>query len=476
MPELSLPAAFVDDVDVPISSADMGMFRDTAIMLDGLCYRRMNAFHSNGPQFHGPAADWHTAGDFRVWWGGLRLTTGMTTLTIEGSTAVRLDIYLNGALNTFQAAAAPFTKAITLGLFNDGDILLIEIITNGNASQTAKIILYDVYGSPVVTASTWTGVPTFAGTYNAARFNQLRDAAQYIFDRVCAIPIPPAMAHIYDQATHKVETHKLFHGSVGRYASNEVLRVTGFAFFQNTIEHYEIWYGGNLVVNSDPYGFGQVIAFSHPIVLTHTLGTRAEVEIRAVVTDATISDPVPSYKSYYTFVAIRSEADGSGYASAAPPTVFTAGESITAATLNSRLNTIATMLSAAKARLDARPELWNRARAARRVFAIDDTQVIRNMKRHCMQFIRQGDTLIVRGKGMKIGYGALTIDPPGEENGVPKPVDYTKFSFAVETSIGVNEKVTTEILRLDNLEGLELDMIYYIWGNPLEGAWEYISS
>lgn len=476
MATLDLPGLFVDDVDVPFSASDAGnTFRDIAIMLDGLCYRRMAATHSNGPQFNGPAAQWHTAGDFRVAWFGLRLTTGMTTLTVQGSTAVQLDIYLNGTFNSSQAAASPFSKAITLGAFTDGDVLLIEIRTNGNASQTSKVVIYDVYGSPVVTSSSWPGVPTFAGTFNAARFNQLRDAAQYIWDRVCAIPIPPGMAHIYDPATHKVETHYLFNGTVGRYASNEILRVTGTIFCQTTAEHYEIYYNGSLSVTSSTYTFGQSASFSHPIALTHTLGTRAEVEIRAVVTDATISDPVPSYKSYYTFIMIRSEADSSGYASASPPTAWTAEESISQATMNSRLNTIATMLSDAKARLDARTELWNRARAARRVFAADDTQVTRNMKRHAMLFQRQGDTLIVRGKGIKIGYGALTVDPPGEENGVPKPVDYAKFHWATEVSVGGDDKVTTEEIRLDGLQGLEPSMLYYVFGPVVEFAAEYIS-
>jgi hypothetical protein len=386
---------------------------------------------------------------------------------------VRLDFYINGVFNTFQAISAGFAKNITLGAFTDGDVLLLEIKTNGNVSQTAKIIIYDVYVGPIVVSSSYAGTPSFSGTYSATLLNQLRTDAQNLYDRINAVPIPPLVANTMTQATHKVETLEMFAGSVGRYETSEILRVVGQIYCQNTAEHVEIFYAGGLVYTSPTYTVGQSATFSFPYAMTHTLGTRAEVIINAVVTSTPALNP-PQNASIYSFLAMRSEALTAGYPVATPPTAFTAEESISAATLNSRLNAIATMLSTVKTRLDTRTDLWNRARACRRVPAIDDTQVTRNMKRHSCLFQRQGDVLVVRGKGVKIGYGAITVTPPGEN----EAINYSKYTFANEQSVGSgdSDKITTETVYLDSLPGLYPGMLYYVYGGPvLEGAWEFLS-
>ncbi len=477
MATLDLPAVYVQDVGVPIGAADLAMLRDIAVTLDGLTYRWMNVTNSSGPQFNGDAADWHSGGDYRQSWWGLRFTTGMTSLVIKGMCATQIDIYLDGVLNTTQATSASYTKTITLTGYTDGDIILIEILTNGNplptpgstAAYTGKYVIWEMYGTPVVTSSSWPGVPTFAGTYSAALMNQLRDAAQYIWDRVAAIPILPNLAHIYSPTTHKQETHKVFHGGVGRYTSSDVFAINGAIFCKNLVEHYEIYIGGAIAYTSADYTFGDSAAFVHFLSLSHTLGTRVEVEFRDVVTSSP-NNP-PENQSLYI---IDIMANGATYASAAPPTVPTAASSVSQATRDTYLNAISTMLSNAKARLDARPEQWNRAQACRRVYANDDTQAARNYRRHCAIFKRQGDTLIVRGKAVKIGWGIFSVDDPGEEDGVPKPVDYKKFKFANEVSIGVDaNKVETNVVPLDSLQGLEKDMFYYVWADPSAGSYEY---
>ena len=427
--------------------------------LDGLTAgRRMSATCSTGPQQTSFASTVHPHdADYRMSWWGLRFTTGMTTLTIKGECAHQLDIYLNGVLNTTQAASASFTKNITLSGYTDGDIILIDIYTNGNVLSTARYVIWEMYGAPVVTAATWPGVPSFSGTYNAARFNQIIDAATYIWERVTAIPILPFVSAIYADATHKVETHIMFTGAVGRYytgAGGEIVRVIGYVKGGNTAEHYEVYYNGSLAYTSATFTVNEVVSIYVPLTLSHTAGTRAAVEVFAVVTDASNQDGHNTQNSLYTLQMIRSEASASGYATAAPPTAFTAEESISAATLNSRLNAIATMLSNAKARLDARPEQWNRAQAFRRVYAADEHHILRNHKRHAAVLQRQGDTLIVRGKGIKVGWGALTVDPPGETNGTPNPVDYGKFHWANEVSVGADAKVETKSNSFGYLRGV----------------------
>src|SRR5574339_634265 len=101
MASLDLPGAFVSDVNIPLSAADLNMLREAAIVLDGLTYRRLNACCSNGAQTSdGNTAIFHSRGDYRQSWWGLYFRTGMTTLTIEGKNDYQLDFYLNGVFNS----------------------------------------------------------------------------------------------------------------------------------------------------------------------------------------------------------------------------------------------------------------------------------------------------------------------------------------------------------------------------------------
>lgn len=480
MPTLDLPGLWIDDVSVPLSAADLNMYRDACVLLDGLTFRKMPATCSSGAQTAGDAADWHSRGEFRQsWWGGL-YKTGMDTLTIEGETdAHDLDVYLNGVFEVTITGGSTFTEDIDISTgYSDGDVIVVELITNGNPTTapggyTPLYRIDDIYMSPIVVTAVWSGVPTFAGTYNAARLNQLSDACQYIWECVTAIPILPLLGGFMIPASHRQETIRLWDGSIGRYASNEILRVVGTANIRTNAEHYEIDVDGVTAVTSATYNEGDDVAISHPIALSHTLGTRVPVRIRAVI-ENDVYGRFPSIFSSYSFIAIRSEADSAGYATQTPPTAFTAEESISAATLNSRLNALSTMLSTAKARLDARPEVWNRARLMRRVYAKDDTQVARNFKRYSADFIRQGDRLIVRGKGVKVAWGAPTFKPPAKEN---EPINYADFTWAREESVGGQEdKIETSIVYLDSLEGLEIGMRYHVFGSgAIEYAAEYLT-
>lgn len=476
MPVLTLPGPFVDDVDVPLSAADLNQIREACIILDGLTFRRLMATSSSGAQTHGDAADWHSRGDFRhSWWGGF-YRTGVTTLSIEGVCATALDFFVNGVYDSSQVAApAGFTKNITLAAMDDGDEVLLEVRTNGNSTTFAGYsTLYridDVYLSPVVVTSAWGGVPTFTTTYNAARLNQLLDAAQYIWDCVTAVPNIPLLGGFMVRSTHRMETLRLFAGSVARYASNEILRVVGVLNCRVNQEHYEIEYGGT-TYTSATYTAGDNITFSHPLAMSHTLGTRIPIYIKSVNEDTTYN-PFPTVYSSYTFIAIRSEADSAGYATQTPPTAFAADTSLVDATLTSRLNSLATMLSTAKARLDARPELWNRLRLMRRVYAKDDVQIERNRRMYAAAFVRAGDRLLVRGKGVKVAYGAITFDPPEKEG---EPINYQKFNWAVEQGVGAQEdKIETSTIYLDNLAGLEYGMRYFVFAaGAVEVALEYL--
>jgi hypothetical protein len=475
---ISLPSTFYDDLDVPLSTALLNQLRAAVIRLDGLCSgRRHPVTPSSGSQNTGDAAEWHSRGDFRQSWWALRYRAGMDTLVISGECDHDLDFYINGVFDSTQAASAGFAASIDISTgYADGDIILLEIKTNGNPTgpgttgYTPLYLIKTVWADPIDVLSAWPGVPTFAGTYDADRLNQLTDAAQYLWERVTACPIPPHVANIFIPSTHKVETTRVFDGAVARFQSAESLFIYGQVYCQNVAEYLEVYIDGVLEYTSPTYTLNQSAIVTANIALTHTIGSFVRVAIQAVVTDAS-NQTAPTLNSRYSFQTIRTQAT-TAYATAAPPAELTAGTSMSVAALNTWLNALSTMLDDAKAALDASPELWERNYAMRRVFAKDDHQVSRNLKRHSSLFQRQGDTLIVRGKGVKVAWGAITVKPPGED----QPVNYSDFSFANEMSVGADDKVQTSIIPLSTLAGLEPGMVYYVYGaGALEFAAEYIT-
>jgi hypothetical protein len=471
MPVLSLPAFFVDDVNTPISAADLNMHRDAAIQLDGLSQRVVGCFDGAAP-----SAASHAAGDYRVWWGALRFQTGMTTLTLLGTSAnfgsATLKAYLDGS-GTASATITPsasWSQNITLSGRADGDIIPIEVRTSGNATKTSKHLVTDVYGTPIVVASSWPGVPSFAGTYNAARLNQLTNACQNLWDRITAVPQTPTVALLYADATHKIGTITLYHGAVGRYQSNDILRVWGYVICNNTAETYTIYVNGVAAYTSATLTVGNTYQIYVAIALTHTLGTRVEVQIDATVSDASNQNPYQTQNSHYSFLVLASAADGFGYSAQTPSAAFVGNTSISDTTLNSRLNTIASMLSAVDARLSARPELWNRARASRRLYAQDAHEQAKLKRRYPLYAVRRGDRLVVRGKGVVLGYGATTVPTKDEL------LDYYNYTFASEQTVVPDDALSTQTIYLDQFAGLFPGTPYALFGTDLVYASEYLSA
>jgi hypothetical protein len=465
--QFDLPPAFVNNINLPISSTALNQLLVAAMQLDGWSYRKAALFDGQNMGYGA-----HPAGDHRIWWGAVRWRTGMTTLTLTGYAAsfgsATIKVYLNGsgtaaATNT-PSASCSGTVRIASG-YSDGDIILIELRTFGNTTKTSLYTVRDIYTSPVVVSSSWPGVPTFAGTYDSTRLNQLINACQNLYDRIAAVPIPATMGHFWASATHKVDTVVLYLGSVCRFISNDILRVIGQSTIFNDAEHLEIFLNGALVHTSSTWGINTTNSIYVPISLASvTLGARADVEIHAVVTDATTNAALfangeMELNSRYSLLVLRSEADGSGYAAATPPTEFAGDTSISAATLNSRLNAIATILNNVKTRLDANSVLWDRARAVRRRYAQDEHEYTKLGQVYTPIFQRFGDTLVVRGKNVSIGWAARIIDPQDDAWR-----EY-KYHYAQSQSVISGDKVDTQIVSLDAFPGLVQGAVYSLSGD-----------
>jgi hypothetical protein len=474
MPSLDLPTTFVNNVNMPLSATALNMLRDAAIALDGWSYRRLAAFDGNSNGFVS-----HAAGDFRVWWGALRWQTGMTTLWLDGFASgygsATLKVYLDGsgtAAATITLGTSWSTSIDISSGYDDGDIILIEVRTNGNVTKASRYLVQEVFSEPIVVSAVWGGVPTFAGTYDSTRLNQLINACQYLYDRIAAVPIPPTMGHFWVSGTHKVETATLYAGSVQRSQSQDVLRILGTSNIFNDAEHLEVLIDGVLAYTGSTWGLGSNNAIDISYTLANSVSDRVYVQIDEVVTNAATNAALfanheMELNSRFTFHTIRAEA-ATHYPAASPPTAFAADTSITAATLNSRLNAISTMLSNVKSRLDTATWLWDRASAVRRRFAIDDHQNSKLALVFTPSLQRFGDRLIVRGKDVSIGWGGRVIEPQDDAWR-----DYT-YHPAQSKSVISGEKADTAEVFLDELEGLYPGQYYQVLGDVYYCS-EYLS-
>jgi hypothetical protein len=473
---LELPAPFTDNVGQFLSPAELNMLIQNGILLDQLSHRFAPALDSSAQSDAGGAADLHPASDYKMWWGSGIWRAGMTSLVITGAAtsfgSTTLKVYVNGVLKATVTPSASWSTTISVSSgYADGDFLSVDILTFGNVTDTSTFIITDAYLTPLVVSSSWPGVPSFSGTYNAGKFNQLIDACVNLWERINVVPLPAGLGHVWAPANHKISTHSLYHGAISRNFSNDILRIYGSVLINNAAEYYTVALNGSIVHTSPTYSPGTYAIAPSPISLTaYTIGARVQVAIKAVVTSAVNQDPDATQSSRYTLNAIRTEADSSGYPVASPPTEFATNTSIASSTIDSRLNAIATMLTNVNTRLNALPELWNRSRLVRRRFAIDDRQNVKLQRRYVHRLVRRGDKLVVRGKGIRLGWGGYALE---NSEGVDP---YSVYKFAHEESLVDGEHYQTATVYLDSLEGLFPGSPYYIAGYDVVGAWEYISS
>lgn len=489
MPVIDMPPAFVNGVNQPDSATYLNAIRKAAIQLDAWSYRILGAFDSSAGE------DTKTAGQytnivggipFRTWRGYFQWMTGMTTLTIVGRTSgapagATLKTYVNDSGTAADTISSPlpatFTRTISISSgYTDGQIVAVEIKVETAYTATMEIVIHDVYASPVAYSPTWGGTPTFSGTYDAGRLNQLVDACNWLYGRIDATPMIPRRAQLYalgpfgDPSGSPLHGHwPLYYGAVQRSYTNSILRVAGFFVnVTSTAMHFTIYVNGALAYTSPDVGPG-TWPFFIPIVLTNAVGTRTEVSIFGeVVTAGPNNPPVTQwYFSRFTIQYVREEPSSSGYPYASSPAAFTQG-SISPSSLNSALNSISTIVANTKSRIDANPAVWGRARAVRRWYKLDEVAGGIYDKRAPIIFQRVGDRLIVAGRGVTIGFGAL--QPPSDPT---KIID--DYTFSQTSSVIDADKVQTQTVWLDSIPGLEYGMLYYVQGEGALWACERLS-
>jgi len=145
-------------------------------------------------------------------------------------------------------------------------------------------------------------------------------------------------------------------------------------------------------------------------------------------------------------------------ATAAAPYDFTADESLASTSLDTKLNALTSTLSAAQARIVANPRIFNRVPLMRHIYGRDTGQwsVFGPANTFVQRMARAGTRLTVRGKGVKVGWGAYSTKTDKTATNV-----YT-VDFAHGQALTDGDAVQTKTIYLDTLEGLRRGQTYAI--------------
>lgn len=456
-----------------LAAQDVNVLRRNAVVLDMLSLRIEAASDSLGA-YSDPSYNVHDPADILLWRGALQWRTGLTTMVISGTAAsfgsTTLLITIDGVLKDTVTLGATWVSSFSIAAgYTNGQVLDIRVTTSGNVSGTSEFTVYHVYAYPVTVTNAWPGaLPTFAGTYSAANLAKLSQACDYLYERIATCPMVPHLAHVWRNGTHKAQNFTLWNGTVERGQSGDIIRIGGNATIRTTTGSFVADIKSPTGVTDTHTVFSWTAAGTYTFNVTYSfpsgtaVGDRARVVLSDVVT-APIAQPWPP-NNLYNILVIRGEPTA---AAQTPPAESAANVSITATTLNSRLNAIGTMLSTIKTRVDASPS-FGRIRAMRYKFATDDHQAAKMARTYPQTFIRRGSRLIVRGKNVILGFGPITFEHDDEG-----ATDYAKFKWGAEQTLISGEAIQTQTVYLDSIAGLFPGTTYFIFGEPVFAS-EYL--
>lgn len=462
------PPVFADSVGQLLSASDLDSLRHNVGLAEGSTWRWSEAFANLG----GVETGWaqgnfggSTTGTVSTTWDGyLMVKSGMTTLTVEGRTnnvgSSVLSLWINGVnKQSWTPGSTSWTISQSLSGYAVGDVIQIQVkIQDNGLSSGANIFIKDIYGSPLTFATTWPGVPTFAGQYDATKLVQLSNATSWVINRSSIVPRPPLLSMRYGLgAVAGPDRRPIYAVTVGRYYSQQQFRF-GFQVADNALPnlHTEVWMNGSLVWDSGthPQGTSNYDVWL-PLTST-TVGNRAEIEIYSNQ-QATIPRTQMHFSQYTIWTATAMPNDPTIFST--PSTTPASDVLVSDTTLNAYLNNLCTIVSNSKARIDAQPNFFNRVRAQRQAFGrprdyTDDLQRKRNPPR----FWRNGDALVVNGKNVSVGYGGVTV--PTNDRGIA----WYDYTFTKTQQIIDGDHVNTQVLWLDTVPGVTRGTAYYLTG------------
>lgn len=407
--------------------------------------------------------------------------SGMTTLSAviysrytSGTHTFRW--YLNGTLISTQSLTGgsgggtqTFNATITGYGLADGDVpdIQMEVVWTGAVGSYRVIDLYATNVNAIAAIPTFTTPPTF-GAITAANLNQLAAAQEYAMGRVEVMAFPFFMGHLFYPGHAFESTKLLWHGSTARTNGANRLRVAlGFYIQSNVQEQFRVTIFSTESTYLSPIFSSNNVAYQTYLfdidISAQTDGVPFAMALEQIVIEegtVNVGGRNRQLGSRYICFHIRTEV-----ASPSAPTVpaeTTPMESMTYATLQSRLNSIATLTNTAISRLTGAFDSWNRQRLFRWVPAADDGQ--RQAMRNVLvgKFYRWGDRLVVKGSNVRLAYDHLHVNKNLDE-------EWT-YTFRYEETLTDGDEIQVQEVNLNTLPGLYPGMDVWILADDIRYA------
>ena len=442
-----------------------------------------------------PAFDIHRALNVQsgkdTWRGGFQYRIGLTTATfiiyskqVTGQGATDMVIYFNdvevdryssaiGGVNVGGFIARNIT--ITGRGYTNFEIVTVRVSPEGTSAEKGVQFVMDAWTDPlsgIVDVGIWDGVPSF-GTVDATKLNQLSNAQDYLGNRLASIPMPLSMGYIQWMGTNN-PLYPYFRYFTARATNgNNRLKTNVYYICRQTSASIVLDVGG-VLTTSGPYTLGQtvLVQFDFDMIaagLSWNVDYFSRIaEVTHIEAPSDLDNNGGKTHSRLDNGPIRMGAIS--YGLPVPTTESVIGESITINTLQARLNTLAGYASTVYSRMAANPRVFDRATMSRSRYGVNQAQNEYWETVFVPSIYRQGDILWVKGQGLKIAYGPVTIEKKSDS----KPNDVWGYKFLYEEELLDGDKITQSYFYLDQFKGLYPGMRYFIIGKDVIYAAEHL--
>lgn len=410
-----------------------------------------------------------------VFKGAFQYRSGVTNLNIIGEATFpgggthTLRVYLNGVLRhsaTWVTARTNYFFAINALGFTDLDIIDVEVRDDWTGADGQPVVV-DAYIDAMSAAGPgYGGVPTF-GALSEANLTQLMNAQTWAYNRLnytdqcCLMGSMFMTGYAHSTSAEALLFDGGFENTNGATRLIIGLRYHILANQSETVRvrinssevataTFTIGQGGDYEFNLD------ISALStdnpHRLTIVQTINTLPLSGERQLGSRYTLTD-IFTKKTTYPVATL-------------PAATYEPGDSMTFSALQGILNQVATATNAAVTRIGSAIGAFNRQRVFRWRPGSDDGQSLYYQNVLVAKGRRAHDALWVRGKGLKIGYGALTIEAV--------PDSLYKWTPQYEQDLIGGDDILTRLVYFDQFPGLVAGMEYYIYGEHIVYAAEAV--
>lgn len=431
------------------------------------------------------------------WRGGFQYRTGLTTatmviysqqvsgqgeheivVTFDGAEVARYDARIGGTnVGGFHAVEVPINSR---GYF-DYQIITVECfampVAGGGQDDATRGTQYvqDAWTGPLSNVNiggSWPGLPTF-GTINATRLNQLSNAADYLAHRLSTVPMPLSMGFVQWMGTNNTRFPNFRYFTARATNGNNRLKANVWYQCRQTQAYIRMIVGG-ITYTQGPYTLGQNVLVQFDVdLIASGLSWNVDYfsylqEYVTIEAPSDLDDNGGRTASRIDSGPIKMGANSYSVAAVRPENLMR--ESLTYSQVQTRLNFIASDLNNAYNTMAANPRVFDRAQMSRSRLGISQEQNEYWATTFVPSIYRQGDVLWVKGQGLKIAYGSVTIKHTDGE----KPNGIREYTFQYEKELLDGDKITQSYFYLDQFQGLYSGMRYYIIGKDVIYAAEHL--